>query len=690
MDVTLLCPTPDYVLDERYIGLAHDNVAESGGSFASATTSIAYRRRRRGLRQELGRAAVLRQLGARKSPSATSTSTSSSTNQDGADQQRRLQPCLPLRRNVKATDAVMDSPPVHRHRRSREPPARAGEGRSWPRSRPSEFPGTPEQSQRLPRHRPRLLRRPRHQLLRALPEGARLERASPCSPTPAAWMPRNAPTIEAARRSSAWPRIVTVDGGPAIWNGFVKPFVQAGEGPTRTSTRCWSDRYLIVDAAWRAPRTRHQCHRPRLHRHGQRPGAFRPGGEGQRATTESSRRSAKSRSRAHRPAPTNRPTWKRGFGVRAKREAVHDQREPAGRDPVRRRDRPLGSARGAQAGARASVAGRRCASACASKRRGRSRWMATNCPASRSVAGPPNTMFAPYGVGRSSTPATPPSASRGRIVFEAPGLVAPCWPRIARVEEAVLSKQQNRFKPDVARKWVELVYEGFFHDPLKTDLEAFPRLVAGLVVNGEVLSSPPAARVDAVAVRSPHILNAKGATYAQSADWGVEEAEGFIKLRHEQHAVGGGEPKVRTAGLARVTLEHLRRWSSSTRRNPPRPSAPAGCSTTCARAVAGLPIEVVDHGAGAVSLVEPGARRADLAVQRAPGHRAGRADLDAIRSRCGSQGPRHRPRRLRHQGAAAALLAASRGDDGRCGLPLHHRRGSQRRALHRRLPRPAP
>jgi argininosuccinate synthase len=36
--------------------------------------------------------------------------------------------------------------------------------------------------------------------------------------------------------------------------------------------------------------------------------------------------------------------------------------------------------------------------------------------------------------------------------------------------------------------------------------------------------------VDAVAVRSPHLLNAKGATYAQSADWGVAEAEGFIRL----------------------------------------------------------------------------------------------------------------------------------------------------------------
>lgn len=33
-----------------------------------------------------------------------------------------------------------------------------------------------------------------------------------------------------------------------------------------------------------------------------------------------------------------------------------------------------------------------------------------------------------------------------------------------------------------------------------------------------------------MAVRSPHLLNTKGATYAQSADWGVEEAEGFIKL----------------------------------------------------------------------------------------------------------------------------------------------------------------
>jgi N-acetylornithine carbamoyltransferase len=32
MDVTLLCPTPDYVLDERYMQFGAQNAAENGGS----------------------------------------------------------------------------------------------------------------------------------------------------------------------------------------------------------------------------------------------------------------------------------------------------------------------------------------------------------------------------------------------------------------------------------------------------------------------------------------------------------------------------------------------------------------------------------------------------------------------------------------------------------------------------------
>ena len=139
-----------------------------------------------------------------------------------------------------------------------------------------------------------------------------------------------------------------------------------------------------------------------------------------------------------------------------------------------------------------------------------------------------NTMFAPYGVGRGVYTGDTVIGLKGRIVYEAPGLVSLLAAHRA-LEEAVLSKQQNRFKPDVARKWVELVYEGFYHDPLKTDLEAFLKSSQSQV-NGEVVLETRGGRVDAVAVRSPHILNAKGATYAQSADWGVEEAEGFIKL----------------------------------------------------------------------------------------------------------------------------------------------------------------
>jgi argininosuccinate synthase len=139
-----------------------------------------------------------------------------------------------------------------------------------------------------------------------------------------------------------------------------------------------------------------------------------------------------------------------------------------------------------------------------------------------------NSLFAQYGIGRGLYTGDTTIGLKGRIVYEAPGLTALLVAHRA-LEEAVLSKQQNRFKPEVARKWVELVYEGFYHDPLKTDLEVFLASTQRMV-NGEVVLETRGGRVDALAVDSPHILDAAGATYAQSADWGVEEAEGFIKL----------------------------------------------------------------------------------------------------------------------------------------------------------------
>jgi argininosuccinate synthase len=139
-----------------------------------------------------------------------------------------------------------------------------------------------------------------------------------------------------------------------------------------------------------------------------------------------------------------------------------------------------------------------------------------------------NGLFGQYGVGRALYTGDTTIGLKGRIVFEAPGLAALLAAHRA-LEEAVLTKQQNRFKPDVARKWVELVYEGFFHDPLKRDLEVF-LASSQSQVDGEVTLETNGGSVGAIAVESPHILASHGATYAQAADWGVAEAEGFIKL----------------------------------------------------------------------------------------------------------------------------------------------------------------
>jgi argininosuccinate synthase len=139
-----------------------------------------------------------------------------------------------------------------------------------------------------------------------------------------------------------------------------------------------------------------------------------------------------------------------------------------------------------------------------------------------------NPMFARYGVGRSLYTGDTTIGLKGRIVFEAPGLTALMVAHRA-LEEAVLTKQQNRFKPEVGRKWTELVYEGFYHDPLKYDLEAFLASTQRMV-SGTVTIETRGGSVYAIEVKSPHILQTAKATYAQAADWGVAEAEGFIRL----------------------------------------------------------------------------------------------------------------------------------------------------------------
>lgn len=338
-------------------------------------------------------------------------------------------------------------------------------------------------------------------------------------------------TIEARAAELGVASHLTVDGGPAIWQGFVKPFVWAGEAYQGQYPLLVSDRYLIVDACLARARAlgtnaiAHGCtgmgnDQVRFDLAVKAQGDYRivaPIREIQKEHTQT---------RAYEQAYLE----ERGFGVRNKQKAYTINENLLGvtlsGGEIDAWEAPGEGARGwcarrAHWPAEALEATLRFVNGEAVALDGH------DLPGEKILA-KLNTMFAQYGVGRSLYTGDTTIGLKGRIVFEAPGLTALLVAHRA-LEEAVLTKQQNRFKPDVARKWVELVYEGFFHDPLKTDLEAF-LASSQRMVNGEVVLRTSGGRVDAVAVRSPHLLTAKGATYAQSADWGVEEAEGFIKL----------------------------------------------------------------------------------------------------------------------------------------------------------------
>jgi argininosuccinate synthase len=324
---------------------------------------------------------------------------------------------------------------------------------------------------------------------------------------------------------------VTVDGGPAIWDGFVKPFVMAGEGYQGQYPLLVSDRYLIVDAALKRAAqigTRaigHGCtgmgnDQVRFDL------AVKSAGDYDIVAPIREIQKEHTQTRAYEQAYLE----ERGFEVRAKQKAYTINENLLGLTmsggEIDRWEAPGEGARGWCA-PRAEWP--------AAPLRATLRFEQGEAVALDGVAMPGaallarlNGLFAKYGVGRGMYTGDTTIGLKGRIIFEAPGLAALLSAHRA-LEEAVLTKHQNRFKPEVARKWVELVYEGFYNDPLKTDLEAFLRS-SQACVNGEVVIETQGGRVDAVAVRSPHLLNAKGATYAQSADWGVAEAEGFIRL----------------------------------------------------------------------------------------------------------------------------------------------------------------
>lgn len=114
MDVTLLCPNEQYLLDERYMGWAKANVAESGGSLqVSHDIDAAYTDADVVYAKSWGALPYFGNWEAEKPMRETLKhfivdERKMALTRDGG--KGLFSHCLPLRRNVKATDGVMDSP----------------------------------------------------------------------------------------------------------------------------------------------------------------------------------------------------------------------------------------------------------------------------------------------------------------------------------------------------------------------------------------------------------------------------------------------------------------------------------------------------------------------------------------------------------------------------------------------------
>jgi N-acetylornithine carbamoyltransferase len=110
MDVTLLCPSSDYILDKKYIDLAKQNCAENGSTFTiSHNIEKAYKEadfvyaKSWGALPFYGNPSKEWQQRKNYKHFIVDQHKMSLTNH------AKFSHCLPLRRNIKATDAVMDA-----------------------------------------------------------------------------------------------------------------------------------------------------------------------------------------------------------------------------------------------------------------------------------------------------------------------------------------------------------------------------------------------------------------------------------------------------------------------------------------------------------------------------------------------------------------------------------------------------
>ncbi|MBL4661023.1 MAG: argininosuccinate synthase [Alcanivoracaceae bacterium] len=139
-----------------------------------------------------------------------------------------------------------------------------------------------------------------------------------------------------------------------------------------------------------------------------------------------------------------------------------------------------------------------------------------------------NKQLGEYGIGRHIYTGDVSIGLKGRIVFECPAIDGLLTAHQA-LQDSVNSKYQNQFNHIIAARWGELVYNGFFHDPHKADLEAY-LASSQSHVTGVVTLYTEGGNLLATAIDSPWIVQDKESVYAQSCAWSPADAIGFIKL----------------------------------------------------------------------------------------------------------------------------------------------------------------
>jgi len=109
--VTLLCPTPDYVLDERYMAFGRLNAEQNGGSLkVSHDIEEAYSGAHVVYAKSWGALPYFGRWDQEKPIREANKHFIVDEAKMALTDHGLFSHCLPLRRNIKATDAVMDAP----------------------------------------------------------------------------------------------------------------------------------------------------------------------------------------------------------------------------------------------------------------------------------------------------------------------------------------------------------------------------------------------------------------------------------------------------------------------------------------------------------------------------------------------------------------------------------------------------